>query len=275
MLTKPLKPSLPNTEQSLNISLLMNDISYKSYHIAQTDKHVIIIGESGSGKKFFAKNIHRNSNRAEGPFHIFYCVDIKEEDYKDAFWEQLQFDDEHLILRYDAIERASFGILYLDQFSDLPDSFMFNIINSFTKGCNQIFRYDKKASPRLILSIKQNVYQRLLKTDIWDVLLQQLDPICIMLPPLRDHKEDIPALIDSFILDLQEESEEFRYLNLAPDVLNEFMDYNWPGNIRQLKNVLKQGAILSNGNTIERHHLPSSILWELPHSFQPFQNSTS
>src|SRR5690606_23302927 len=110
--------------------------------IAKRDIHVITIGEIGSGKKRLAQIIHENSDRKDGPFYSFYCVDVHEDEYKEAFREQLLLKEEHFILKYNALEEASGGILYLDQFSELPPAFMLKIIQSYIKGCEQLFRHN-------------------------------------------------------------------------------------------------------------------------------------
>lgn len=248
-------------------SSLMRDIYKKVLNIAKLDKHVIIIGEIGSGKKRLAHTLHMNSSRSNGPFHSFYCVDIDETEYKDAFWEHIKFEDEHIVLKYDAIEKASNGILYLDQFSELPSPYMVNIIESFQKGCDQLFRYNEASRPRLVLSFNQASYQRMLYSSTWQRLLSLLDPISIMLPPLRERKEDIPGLIDCFLEEIKLKSTESHDVSISPDVLQECTTYFWPGNVRQLKNALIQGAVLSNGKTIQKEHLPFSLSWKLPYRF--------
>src|SRR5690625_84073 len=119
-ITKPLlkKPSLNEIEKSSK-SLLMKDIFYKILRLAKLDSNVILVGEIGSGKRRLAEVIHNNSTRAKGPFHTFYCLDIDEDEYKDAFWGHLQFEGKHLSIKYNLLEKTVDGTLYLDQFSEL------------------------------------------------------------------------------------------------------------------------------------------------------------
>ncbi|MGD8747917.1 MAG: sigma 54-interacting transcriptional regulator [Balneolaceae bacterium] len=246
-------------------SLLMQDILYKILRIAKLNSNVFIVGEIGSGKKRLAHLIHRKSNRAHNPFHSFYCIDIDEHEYKNAFWGQLTFEEEYLTLKYDALEKARAGILYLDQFSELSEFYMLKIVDSYLKGCTQLFRYNKKETPRLILSFNQESYQDLVNTKTWSSLLDQLNPVVIILPPLRERKEDIPLLIDYFLNEIKENYKEYKDLKISAKALYECFNYSWPGNIRQLKNALLQGAILSYGKTIECRHLPFSMSWQLPY----------
>ncbi|HEX6983558.1 MAG TPA: sigma 54-interacting transcriptional regulator [Balneolaceae bacterium] len=248
-------------------SVLMRDIFYKILSLAKLSSNAIVVGEIGSGKKRLAHIIHENSYRANGPFYSFYCVDVDEERYKDAFWGHLQFEEEHITLKYDAIEKASGGILYLDQFSELPPAFMLNILKSFLKGSKQLFRYDTTHIPRLVISFNQESFNKIFDTPLWDKILDLLDPMVVMLPPLRERKEDIPVLIDHFIDEIKKKNSEWKNLSISAQALCECFKYSWPGNIRQLKNAILQGAILSYGKTIECKHLPFSMSWQLPYEF--------
>ncbi len=247
-------------------SSLMRDIYNKLISIARIDKHVILIGEIGVGKNKLAHLIHSNSERAGGPFHTFHCIDMNEAEFKEAFWEQIEFEEEHLKLRYDVLEKASNGILFLDQFSELSATFMLNIIDSYIQGCQQLFRYSHAASPRLIISISQNAFQRLHQTEVWNQLLTSLDPLSLTVPPLRERKEDLPDLIDLFLAEVKASEPTWQELSIAPAAVEECLSYDWPGNIRQLKNAIFQGAVLSHGNTIECQHLPFSMKWKLPYN---------
>ncbi|MEX1261873.1 MAG: sigma 54-interacting transcriptional regulator [Balneolaceae bacterium] len=247
-------------------SSLMKDIFKKVKSIARLEKHVILIGEIGVGKKRLAHTIHNHSNRADGPFHSFYCIDINEAEFKEAFWEHIHFENEHLQIKYDVLEKSGGGILYLDQFSELSSSFMLNVIDSYIRGCKQLFKYNPSLAPRLIISISQDAFQRLTKTEVWSKLLKSLNPISIMLPPLRERKEDIPILIKTFLEEAKKSEPGWNNLSMSQSAINDCILYTWPGNVRQLKNAIIQGAVLSHGEVIESSHLPFSMNWKLPYN---------
>lgn len=253
-------------EYSFNTnSYLMKDIFKKVVSIARLDKHVILIGEIGVGKKRLAHMIHRFSLRHKGPFHSFYCIDINEADFKEAFWEHIHLESEHIRLKYDVLEKAGNGILYLDQFSELSGAFMLNVIQSYLRGCEQLFKYNPVISPRLIISISQEAYQRLSNSEVWMQILRLLNPISIMIPPLRERKEDIPALVKTFMDEVRASEGGYENLSISREAVNECILYHWPGNVRQLKNAIMQGSVLSHGEVIESHHLPFSMNWKLPY----------
>lgn len=246
-------------------SLLMQDIFHKILQLAKLDSNVFVIGEIGSGKKKIAEIIHKNSKRSNKPFFSFYCVDINEDEYKDTFWGHLNFEEDQLRLKYEALEQAEGGILYLDQFSELSPKYMLNIITSLDKGINQLYRLDKTSIPRIIMSFNQESYRELINSSVWKNLLDQLDPVVIMLPPLRERKEDIPILINSFLKEMREQNKDYKNLKISAQALSDCFNYSWPGNIRQLKNAIVQGAILSFGKTIKSEHLPFTMNWDLPY----------
>ena len=248
-------------------SPLMRDILGKALHIAELERPVILIGEIGSGKKRMAKIIHENSRRGAFPFHSFYCVDLNEEEYQHAFREQLQIQDEHFILKYEIVEKASPGLLYLDQFSELSADLMINIVRSYLHGCEQLFRYSEKAKPRLVLSVNMEAYPSLIHKPEWHEILQLLDPCALMIPPLRERPEDISILVDAYLEELKTHHEKFTDLSISVEARTACTAYSWPGNIRQLHNALLQGAILSHGQKIESQHLPFSMSWKLPYDF--------
>lgn len=249
-------------------SVLMRNILYKVLHVAKLDMPVILVGEMGAGKKRIAQIIHENGERAAYPFYSFYCLDLTEDQYEDAFREQLHLNDDHFILKFEVIEKATKGILYMDQFSELPSDLMLNIIKSFLNGSNQLYRFSEEARPRLILSINMESYADLINTSSWQTILHLLDPYTIMVPPLRERREDIPLLINAFLNEIKAKSNKYSELLISDDALRTCASYSWPGNIRQLHNALLQGAVLSHGKTIESHHFPFSMNWQLPYEFE-------
>lgn len=272
---KMLRQSVLNDVEKASRSLLMQDIFNKILGVAKKNVHVIVIGEIGSGKKRLAQIIHENSNRASGTFYSFYCVDVHEDEYKEVFREQLSFKEEHFILKYKALEEARNGILYLDQFSELSPQYMFNIISSYQQGCAHLYRHDNASKPRLIISMNLESYHKVLPTRIWKQILDMLSPVIIMMPPLRERKEDIPLIAHAFLEEIKSRYAEWNELTISEQAMHECSNYSWPGNIRQLKNALFQGAILSYGKTIESHHLPFSMSWKLPYEFEgnkPFKS---
>lgn len=254
-------------------SVLMQDFYQKILNLAKIDKDIVIIGEIGSGKKRVAKTIHANSSRANKPFYSFYCMDVNENEYRDAFWEKLKFERNHIRLEYDVVEKAAGGILYLDKFSSLPHTIMVDIIESYMDSCDQLYRHISSERPRLIISLNQESLHQILDSSVWEKLLKEVDPIAIMVPPLRERKEDIPVFIELFLEQIKKVTTNSEDLTISKQALEECINYSWPGNIRQLKNAMYHAAILSHGNKIEREHLPFSMKWTLPYEIEDQKKS--
>jgi DNA-binding NtrC family response regulator len=142
---------------------------------------------------------------------------------------------------------------------------MIDLVDSYLNSCKQLYRYVTTAQPRLIISFSQESYHEILNTEVWNELLEKLDPIAIMVPPLRERKEDIPIFIDSFLSQVKKITTDSNNLSISEQALHECMTYSWPGNIRQLKNAMYHAAILSHGQKIENRHLPFSMKWSLPY----------
>ncbi|HLR76693.1 MAG TPA: sigma 54-interacting transcriptional regulator [Balneolaceae bacterium] len=269
--------SLTPTEKSFE-SILMRDILSKVLDIAKLNAPVVIIGEMGVGKKRVAQIIHENSRRAAYPFYPFYCLDLNRDDYDKAFREQLMLSDDHFVLKYDVIEKAYHGILFLEQFSELSEDLMINIVQSFIKGCEQLYRFNAEAKPRLVISINMGSYNDLIHSSEWQKILNLLNPYTIMIPPLRERKRDIPLLINSFLKHVKSKSSKFSELSISEEALEVCASHRWPGNIKQLHNALLQGILLSHKKTIESQHFPFSMQWKTPYGFNqnnPPKNDSS
>lgn len=246
-------------------SVLMQDFLKKISHLSKIDNDIIVIGEIGSGKKRAAQIIHINGNRAGKPFYSFYCMDVDETECKNAFWEKLRVEDDHITLEYNVVEKAAGGILFLDQFSALPARLMTDIIESYVNSCKQLYKYGPSEQPRLIISLNQESYHQIVDTKVWQSILHKLNPIAVMVPPLRERKEDIPGFIEMFLNQIKRVTKNSEHLRISDQALQECMDYSWPGNIRQLKNAMFHAAILSQFQEIENQHLPFSMKWNLPY----------
>jgi DNA-binding NtrC family response regulator len=246
-------------------NVLMRDIAEKATAIARLDKHLLLIGEMSVGKKRLARHIHDLSGRAGEPFETFYCVDIDEGRFKDAFGEQIYLSKGHINLRYELLEKAGKGTLFIDQFGELNSTFMGGILDSYHSGCNQLFRYNPNDAPRLILSVNQHSYSTLIRKETWINLLHQLDPVALMIPPLRERPEDISTIISQILLEIKDSNSGYEKLKISDEALSLCLSYRWPGNIRQMKNAIIQGAVLSSGQEILPCHLPFSMNWELPY----------
>src|SRR5699024_8799395 len=118
------------------------------------------------------------------------------------------------------------------------------------------------------ISINMDSYNNIINFPRWQMILDLLNPYIIMIPPLRERKQDIPLLIHSFLRDIKSKSTKFNELSISDEALKICSSHRWPGNIRQLHNALLQGSLLSRKKTIQSHHFPFSMHWKLPYDLE-------
>ncbi len=221
--------------------------------VAMSDISILITGESGTGKELVAKAIFQNSPRAQAPFLAVNCAAIP----KDLLESELfgyrkgafTGADEN---RAGFFEKANRGTLFLDEIGDLPAHLQSKLLRVLQEkevqplGASET----KPVDVRILAATNQNLERMVKEKKFREDLFFRLNVIPIHLPPLRERMEDIPLLCDFFLERLAQE------LGTTPKGLNaealKFLtQYPWPGNIRELENVLKRGAILSSNETLD------------------------
>jgi len=228
---------------------------------APYDITVLITGESGTGKELFARAIHDNSPRANGPFVAVNCTAIP-----DTLLESELFGHEKgaftgaIATRKGKFELAKGGTLFLDEIGDMSGAAQSKVLRAIEErtfervgGTKQI-----EMDVRIVAATNKNLPEMVKKGQFREDLFYRLNEFCISLPPLRERKEDIPLLAEHF---LREFSEQFSkpIAGLAPDAQAVLLRYDWPGNIRELRNALKSAVILADRNRIGVEHLPLHI----------------
>jgi len=232
--------------------------------IAKTNSTVLIQGESGTGKELLAKAIHFNSSRSEEPFIVVNCGAIPENlleselfGYKRGAFTGAQAD------KIGKFEAADGGSIFLDEISELHPQLQVKLLRVL-----QDMEIDKigdvkplKVNVRVIAATNRNlkhlVDEKLFREDLY----YRLSVIPITLPPLRERKEDIPLLANHF---LNKFTNQFGKAGLKfdKDVFKAFNRYHWPGNIRELENLIHRLVILCQVGTITVQDLPEEILIE-------------
>jgi len=229
---------------------------------AQSDSPIIIFGESGTGKELVARAIHEQGRRKGGPYVQLNCaalnVALLESELfghvKGAFTGAIR----HRIGRFEA---AHGGDLFLDEIGDIPMSIQVKLLRvletwQFERvGDNQPVRVDV----RIISATNIYLNELILKNQFREDLFFRINVIPIHLPPLRDRKEDIPLLINTFIQNLQNRTGK-RITGMTPDALKCFMDYPWPGNVRELKSALEYSFVVAEDGLIDIRHLVPQLV---------------
>ncbi len=229
--------------------------------VITNDVTVLICGESGTGKELVAQAIHYHSLRAKNPFIEVSCVAIPETLLESEMfgYERGAFTGAHH-LKPGKFELAQGGSLLLDEIGDMPLSLQAKILRVIEEREFERVGGTKtiKVDIRIIAATNKDLATAVKEQTFREDLYFRINVLPIYLPPLREHSEDIPLLVDHFI----------RYYNqklgkpvkrAAEDVLNIFLQYPWPGNVRELENVIQRAIILSTGETITPDLLPPNL----------------
>ena len=224
--------------------------------VAPTDSTVLILGESGTGKELAATSIHDNSERNEQPYIKLNCAAIPEElleselfgHEKGAFTGATKF-------KPGKFDMADGGTLFLDEIGDMPFNLQAKILRILQEqefyrvGGSRTIRVDV----RIIASTNKNVEEMVQRGSFREDLFYRLNVFTLHLPPLRERKEDIPLLVDYFLQRAPKKVE------ISAVALQMLVAYSWPGNIRELQNIIESASIIAENGYIEPAQLPGKI----------------
>jgi transcriptional regulator with PAS, ATPase and Fis domain len=251
-------------------SPLLNHAIDTAIQVAPTDVAVFIIGESGTGKEAIPQIIHHSSTRKHNPYIAVNCGAIPEGTIDSELFghEKGSFTGAHES-RKGYFEVADTGTIFLDEVADLPLATQVRLLRvletgEFIKvGSSKII----KTNVRVIAATNINISNAIKEGKFREDLYYRLNTVPIIMPPLRDRKEDIYLLFRKFTSDF---AEKYRMpvIKLTPDAVNLLETYRWPGNVRQLKNIAEQMSVLEKERLIDREilseYLPGYSNSQLP-----------
>ena len=234
--------------------------------VSASDATVLITGENGTGKELVAQAIHRQSHRKNGAFVIANCSA-----YSPALLESELFGHEKgaftgaIKRKIGRIERAQGGILFLDEIGDIAPATQVLLLRFLQDHCFERVGGEEtlEADVRVLAATNRDLFMEVEAGRFRDDLYYRLNVITLRLPPLRDRKEDIPLLCNHFLNKYSlKESKDIKFF--SPGAMQILMDYEWPGNIRQLENAVSHAVILSQSQSIEKGHLPQFLKQSVP-----------
>ena len=240
----------------------MQDIYNKIEQVADSRTTVLITGESGTGKELVAKALHYNSGRRERPFIALNCAAIPETLIESELFghEKGSFTDA-TARRVGQFELANNGTLFLDEIGDLSAMTQAKLLRilqerEFTRvgGVQSI-----KVDVRIVAATNKNIEELVRKGQFREDLYYRINVIALYLPPLRERGEDVPLLANHFLAKRIEEDsrppQEF-----SKDAVDLLSRYPWPGNVREMENIIEQAFIWSKGSdAITPEHLPNIL----------------
>ena len=253
-------------EGIVGTSKVMRKVLDQAARLSHVDSTVLIMGESGTGKEILAKAIHYNSQRCSKPFIVINCGAIP-----DTLLESEMFGykrgafsgaDSNKIGKFEA---ADGGTIFLDEIGELPLQLQVKVLRVVQESEISMIGENtaRKVDVRIIAASNRDLKQMVEEGEFRPDLYYRLNVAPLLLPPLRDRKEDIP-LLAHFFLERICKRQGRSAIKLGGDVLRRLEGYRWPGNVRELENIMERLAIFSQSDNVDIKDLPEEILTPPP-----------
>ena len=229
--------------------------------VAPTDMSVLVTGASGTGKEYIARRIHEQSNRSKAPFVAVDCGAIPKELSASEFFGHVKGSFTGAIEnKTGAFVAAQGGTIFLDEIGNLTYEVQVQLLRALQErkvkpiGSNQ----EIAINVRLISATNENLRQAIEKGDFREDLYHRINEFTIRIPDLKERKEDLLLFANHF-LDLANRELQKDIIGFDNDTMQLFQSYSWPGNLRQMKNVIKYATLLATGRYITRKELPEEL----------------
>jgi len=227
--------------------------------MASTNGRVLIYGESGTGKELVAQALHAMSPRARQPFVEVNCAAIPEEMIESELFGHMKgsFTAAHE-RKIGKFQKADGGTLFLDEVGDMSLRTQAKVLRSLEEqkiepvGAHESVRVDV----RVVAATNKNLEEEIAKGNFREDLFYRLNVIPFHVPPLRERREDIPALAVHFLAEFSEGSKRREF---TPQALQLLQEYHWPGNVRELRNLIERVVILHPSARIDARHIPLQL----------------
>lgn len=240
----------------------MTDIFATICKVADYHTTVLITGESGTGKELITRAIHYNSNRKNRPLVSINCGGIPENLLESELFGHARgaFTDAHRA-RKGLFEEANGGTLFLDEIGELPLNLQVKLLRALQEeeirplGDSRSIKLDVRIIAATANPLKEEVAAGRFREDLY----YRINVLPIMVPPLRERKEDIPLLAEHFLKKYNQRM-GLQVARLDPGCLQRMLAYDWPGNVRELENVVERAMALADGPTLSEEDLPPELL---------------
>ena len=229
--------------------------------VAPTDMSVLVTGASGTGKEYIARRIHEQSNRSKAPFVAVDCGAIPKELAASEFFGHVKGSFTGAIEnKTGAFGAAQGGTIFLDEIGNLTYEVQVQLLRALQeRKVKPIGRNQEIAiNVRLISATNENLRQAIEKGDFREDLYHRINEFTIRIPDLKERKEDLLLFANHF-LDLANSELQKDIIGFDNDTMQLFQSYSWPGNLRQMKNVIKYATLLATGRYITRKELPEEL----------------
>lgn len=231
--------------------------------VAPTDYSVIIYGETGTGKEALAHLIHSNSNRRNGPFIAIDCGSLsKELAASELFGHEKGAFTGALHTKEGAFEQAEGGTVFLDEIGNLSYDVQVYLLRALQeKSIRKVGGVKpQKVDIRIIVASNENLYENVLNKSFREDLYHRLNEFTLKVPALREREPDLPLFVNTFLAEASRELNK-NIAGISESVWELLLAYKWPGNIRELKNVIRRACLLTPaGKEISQKALPLELL---------------
>jgi Nif-specific regulatory protein len=248
-------------ENIVGNSNAMREVYRGIHQVAPADTTVLIRGESGTGKELVAHAIHYSSPRAEGPFVKVNCAALSESLMEsELFGHEKGAFTSAVEARHGRIEEADGGTLFLDEIGEFSLATQVKLLRVLQEREYQRVGSSKtlKANVRIVAATNRDLEEAIAEDTFRQDLYYRINVFPIFLPPLRDRKDDLLLLTDTFVERHSERmSKDVR--RISTPAINMMVAYHWPGNVRELENCIERAVLLSTDGVIHAHHLPPTL----------------
>ena len=252
---------LQNPHTLITQDLGMQRLLETARQIASSDSSVVIHGESGTGKELLARYIHQHSRRAQGPFIAFNCGALAEDlAASELFgYEKGAFTGAQT-RKLGLFEAANGGTLFLDEVAELPPSVQVKLLRVLQErevlrvGAVEPVKIDVRVLAASNRDLKEAVDAGHLRNDLYF----RLNVVILSLPPLRERRDDIP-LLAYFLLRKFAVTMDRPLKEISPEAMQRLVEYDYPGNVRELSNFIERGVALARGEVLDVEHLPQHL----------------
>ncbi|MBZ5533233.1 MAG: sigma-54 dependent transcriptional regulator [Acidobacteriia bacterium] len=220
--------------------------------VAASETRVCILGETGTGKELIARTVHEKSSRREGPFITLNCAAVPAELIESELFGHEKGSFTGAAGRHiGKFEQAHEGTLFLDEIGDMPLAMQAKLLRVLEQGEVERIGGDKpvKVNVRVVVATHRNLEEQTRQGGFRQDLFHRIFVFPVVLPPLRERPEDIPALAAHFAAQITKQN-GWKDVTFSPDALQALQAYAWPGNIRELRNVVERLLLFAESDTI-------------------------
>ncbi|ACD90354.1 two component, sigma54 specific, transcriptional regulator, Fis family [Chlorobium limicola DSM 245] len=229
--------------------------------VASSNATVLVTGETGTGKELIAKAVHFSGSRREQPFIVVNCAALPETLLESELFghEKGAFTGADR-MRRGRFEMAKGGTLFIDEVGEIPLSLQVKLLRVLQEKTYERVGSSTSlvADVRIVAATNRDLESMIREGSFRSDLYYRLNVVSIRIPPLRDRRDDIPPLIDAFIQRFSKENDK-QITGISREAMDVLMKYSYPGNIRELENIVQQSVVLSRSSTITRDDLPIRV----------------